>query len=159
MPTKEEKELQENIIKYETFINDVLKEDLKKVIEQRDKIYSKIAEYLQLKKIIEQLLENPNQKNELKVMTDLGCNFYCQAKIEDASRVMIDVGFGLFVEFTLKEGLDFIAKKVDMLTKQTEGLTSDYAKIKARIKLVLTNLKQLQMLEYANHKKDNDIYW
>eukprot|EP00794_Sanderia_malayensis_P015917 gene15917-17517_t len=153
--------LQENVTKYEGFINDVLKEDLKKVIHERDKIYSRIADYLQLKRVIEELLEerSRNEITDMKVMTDIGCNFYCQAKIEDTSKVMIDVGFGFFVEFTLKEGVGFINKKVGLLTKKAEVLTSDSAKIKARIKLVLSNLRQLQMLEFSDIRKDNGILW
>lgn len=140
-----------SILQYESFINDILKEDLKKILTQRDGIYSKIAEYLQLKRVIEQMQENESTTS--KVMNDLGCNFYCQAEITDTSKVLIAVGFGFFVEFTLEEGLKFITKKVDILTKQAEKLTKDSASIKARIKLILTGLRDLQLLEF-NGKQD-----
>lgn len=154
MQSTEQINLQDNILQYESFINDVLKEDLRKVIEQRDVIYSKMAEYLQLKRMIQQLQDTKSETcKEVKVMTDLGCNFYCQAKIENAEKVLIAVGFGFFVEFTLQEGLDFIEKKVDSLTKQADKFTSDSASIKARIKVVLSGLKELQMLDFANEDR------
>eukprot|EP00795_Rhopilema_esculentum_P010896 gene10896-19725_t len=157
---KAQMEINDTILYYESFINDVLKRDLQKVIDQRDEIYSKVAEYLQLKRSIEQFESKPLllSKKSAKVMTDIGCNFYCQAKITDTSKVLIAVGFGFFVEFTLKEGIDFISKKMDTLTKQTEKLTMDIAKIKALIKLVLSGLTDLQHLDFANDAKKEAIF-
>ena len=158
--SKAQMELNDTILYYESFINDVLKRDLKKVIDQRDEIYSKVAEYLQLKRSIEQFEGKPlsSSKKQAKVMTDLGCNFYCQAKITDTSKVLIAVGFGFFVEFTLKEGIEFISKKIDILTKQAEKLTIDIAKIKALIKLILSGLTDLQHLDFTNDAKKEAIF-
>ena len=140
------------IIQYESFINDVLKEDLKRVLAKRDDIYSKIAEYLQLKRIIEQLMKQQQEGNKSKtsarVLTDLGCNFYCQAELGDTSKVLVCVGLETFVEFTQSESLQFINKKVNILTKHAEKLSIDSAKIKSFIKLILTGLRDLQLLEF-----------
>ena len=155
MSFSDEKNIGASVLQYESFINDVLKEDLKKILTQRDEIYSKIAEYLQLRRIIEQMQENKNSTS--KVMTDLGCNFYCQAEITDTSKVLIAVGFGFFVEFTMNEGLKFITKKVDLLTKQAEKLTKDSASIKARIKLILTGLRDLQLLEFDDKQDQTNV--
>lgn len=127
---------------YEAFVDEKLKKDLEKVHRARDEAYSKMAEYLQLKNSIEQI--QATTKGGLRTKVDLGCNFYCQAKIEDSSKICVAVGYGFFVEFTLDEAKAFIEKKCDQLSKYVEKLGRDSAKIKAHIKLVLEGLRELQ---------------
>jgi prefoldin subunit 5 len=50
----------------------------------------------------------------------------------------------------LDEAVKFIDKKVEHLTKQVEGLTKDSAMIKARIKVALQGLSELQMFNFAD---------
>ena len=47
----------------------------------------------------------------LKTKVDLGCNFYCQARVPDPTKIFVSVGLGFFVELTLDEALEFISKK------------------------------------------------
>ncbi len=136
--------LSEKVKKYEDFINNNLKEDLRKVHEQRDKLYSMIADYLQLKSTIEKT--KIFEGGKMRTQVDLGCNFYCQAEVKDTRMILVAVGYGFFVEFTLDEAAKFIDKKVEHLTKQAEGLTKDSSKIKAHIKVALQGLSELQML-------------
>lgn len=134
----------QKVLQYETFINDVLRRDLQKVMEQRDSVYEKISQYLQLKNTL-QSLQGVETKH-LKTEVDLGCNFYVQAEVEDSSRIFVAVGYGFFVEMTHDEALRFIDKKTSQLTAFTEQLTKDSAKIKANIRLVLEGLRELQGL-------------
>ncbi|KAK1899093.1 Protein UXT [Dissostichus eleginoides] len=103
------------VLQYENFIHEVLKKDLQKVLEQRDTVYEKISQYLQLKNTIQSL----------------------QAEVEDSSKIFVAVGFGFFLEMTHDEALRFIEKKTSQLTAFTEQLTKDSAKIKAHIRMVL----------------------
>ncbi|KAK6467224.1 protein UXT [Huso huso] len=137
-------EVDKKVLEYETFITEVLKRDLQKVLEQRDEVYEKIAQYLQLKNVIESLQES--ESKELTTDVDLGCNFYVQAKVEDSSRIFVSIGYGFLVEFTLPEALKFIEKKTKQLTEQTETLTKDSSKIKGNIRMVLEGLRELQNL-------------
>lgn len=75
---------------------------------------------------------------------DLGCSFYIQANISDTSTILVAVGLGHYVEFTMEETLRFVEERVNLLTLQTEKLKKDSAKTKAMIKLVLGGLQQLQ---------------
>ena len=140
--------LPEKVKKYEDFINNNLKEDLRKVHEQRDKLHSTIAEYLQLKNTIDRIQFFDGGK--MRTQVDLGCNFYCQAEVKDTKMILVAVGYGFFVEFTLDEAVKFIDKKVEHLTKQAEDLTKNSAKIKAHIKVALQGLSELQMLNFAD---------
>ncbi|XP_026783724.1 protein UXT isoform X1 [Pangasianodon hypophthalmus] len=137
--------ISEKVLQYESFINDVLKRDLQKVLEQRDGVYEKIAQYLQLKNTIKSIQETGSK--ELKTDVDLGCNFYVQAHVPDTSKIFVAVGYGFFLELTLSEALTFIEKKTSQLTEYSEVLTKDAAKIKAHIRVVLEGVRELQGLK------------
>lgn len=132
------------VAEYETFLNERLKTDLQAVLESRDLVFSDIADYMQLKNVIEQLQGRKADDTQLKTMVDLGCNFYAQARVPDPSRVCVAVGFGVFVEFSHREGLQFIDKKVAHLNKKAEDLTAKACQIKARIRAVVEALHELQ---------------
>nr|ACO13406.1 UXT [Esox lucius] len=145
---------EEKVLQYETFISDVLKRDLERVLKQRDEVYEKIAQYVQLKNTIESLKE-PEMRG-LKTEIDIGRNFYVQAHVEDSSKIFVAVGYGFFVELTHSEALKFIAKKTNQLIAHTEVLTKDSAKIKANIRMVLEGLRELQGLPDGPETKRRD---
>ena len=47
--------LEEKVKKYEEFVNDKLRKDLETVMKTKEEVNSKIAEYLQLKSVIENI--------------------------------------------------------------------------------------------------------
>ncbi|XP_075993276.1 protein UXT [Genypterus blacodes] len=136
--------VEQKVLQYESFINDVLRGDLQRVLDQRDGVYEKISQYLQLKNTIQRVQESGSQ--QLKTDVDLGCNFYVQAEVDNSSMIFVAVGYGFFVEMTHDEALRFIDKKTKQLTVFTEQLTKDSAKIKANIRMVLEGLRELQGL-------------
>ena len=85
---EEMKTRHEKVVKFETFLNEQLKPDLRTALEVRDKVYNETAEYLALKNSIEKIKESglhPGQP--LKTQVDLGCNFYCQAVVPNPGRI------------------------------------------------------------------------
>ncbi|KAG5838875.1 protein UXT [Anguilla anguilla] len=154
--TSGKSDINEKVLQYETFIDEVLKRDLQRVLEQRDGVYEKIAQYLQLKNTIESLQESGCK--DLKTEVDLGCNFYVQAHVQDSSRIFVAVGYGFFVELTLPEALKFIEKKTSQLTTYTDAFTKDAAKIKANIRMVLEGLRELQGLADLPEETRREVY-
>ncbi|KAM6925134.1 protein UXT [Xenentodon cancila] len=155
-PTDATANVDRKVLQYETFVSDVLHSDLRKVLEQRDQVYEKISQYLQLKNTLQNLQEAGSQK--MKTDVDLGCNFYVQAEVEDPSRIFVAVGFGFFVEMTYDEALRFIDKKTSQLTAFTEQLTKDSSKIKAHIRMVLEGLRELQGLSDVPDSRTTDVF-
>ncbi|XP_074501071.1 protein UXT isoform X1 [Sebastes fasciatus] len=127
-----------------------------KVLEQRDSVYEKISQYLQLKNTIQSLQEAGSQ--QLKTDVDLGCNFFVQAEVEDSSRIFVAVGYGFFVEMNHDEALRFIDKKTSQLTAFTEQLTKDSAKIKANIRMVLEGLRELQGMTDLPESRRREVF-
>jgi len=150
--------LPEKVLQYEKFVDEVLKEDLKKVLDQRDSVHGNIAEYLQLKNTIE-MIQETNDGKAMTTKVDLGCNFYCQAKIQDTSMICIQVGLGFFVELTLCEALRFIDKKTEQLTAVSDRLSHDAAAIKARIKFVLEGLREVQGIPDTKPQPNRTDLW
>ncbi|XP_054878171.1 protein UXT-like isoform X2 [Poeciliopsis prolifica] len=131
--------LDQKVLQYEAFISDVLRRDLRAVLEQRDRLYEKMSHYLQLKNAIQtlevaaQILHQDRVRvsditvtsrcvlqeagpQRLKADVDLGCSFFVQARVDNPSRILVLVGFGFFVEMSHQEALRFIDKKTNQLT-------------------------------------------
>ncbi|XP_076313485.1 uxt prefoldin-like subunit [Tachypleus tridentatus] len=146
------------VLKYEHFLNDVLREDLRKFLLERDKICTRIAEYEGLKTVISRIEETSEKGKSLKTEIDFGCNFYVKAVVPNTSHIFIHVGFGFFVEFTMEEAKCFIDKKVEQLNQQLEKLTKDTCKIKAHIKMVYEGLRELQGISEKQEALHRDIF-
>ena len=149
-----DKDITDKVAQYETFLNETLRTDLKSTLTLRDKIYQEQAEYLALRNSINAIkLAELVPGEPLKTKVDLGCNFYCQARVPDPTKIFVSVGLGFFVELTLDEALEFISKKDGELGKEADKLTSDCAKLKANIKLVIGGLQELQHIRSEGPRK------
>ena len=148
------------IARYENFLNETLRTDLKKTLERRDEIYTEQAEYLALRNSINAIkLADLVPGEPLKTKVDLGCNFYCQAKVGDPSKIFVSVGLGFYVELTLAEAEKFLDRKDSDLSKQAARLTEDCAKLKANMKLVLGGLRELQNIDVNEPRRpQRDIF-
>lgn len=155
--------------KYEEFLNEKLRTDLRGVHEERDQIYKQISDYMQLKRLIETIKDsngrdqktinnNITPPSNIKMKMDLGCNFYCQTVIQDCSRLFVMIGFGYYVEMTLHEAETFIDKKIKILNQKSQRCSKDSAKIKAHIKLVMGGLRELQNLNHEVAKPKIDVF-
>ena len=147
------------VTEYEKFLNERLKTDLQSLLNSRDAIYSDIAEYMQLKNVIECVMKRGGGgRGELKTMVDLGCNFYSQALVPDPSHVCVAVGFGIFVEFTHTEALQFIERKVAHLNKKSSELTEQACQVKARIRIVVQALHELQFTTIPDTRSHRHVW-
>ena len=137
------------VIKYEAFVNERLKSDLKTVLDCRNKLISQIASYESLKTCIEKIKQTPSE--EIKVLSDLGCNFYCKAKLLDTSKIFVEIGLGFFVELTLDEAHHFCEKKLNIIRHDCEVVTEEATQINAKIRLVLEALNEIQFSKPAEN--------
>ena len=148
------RDLADKVAQYETFLNETLRTDLHNTLTLRDKIYQEQAEFLALRNSINAIkLAELVPGEPLKTKVDLGCNFYCQARIPDPTKIFVSVGLGFFLELTLDEALKFINKKDAELGKEADKMTTDCAKLKANIKLVIGGLQELQQISSEGPRK------
>ena len=76
-------ELNEQIKKYEAFLNETLRGDLLKVTNLQEELVKKLSNYEEIRQFVSSIKsgEIVDEKNCIKTQVDLGCNFYCQAKM------------------------------------------------------------------------------
>jgi prefoldin alpha subunit len=144
----------EKIVEFEKFVNEKLRTDLQRVLEEQEKIYSEIAEYLQVKDTIYKINQLSKQKQassvfKLNTRVDLGCNFYANAVVEDPTKICVAIGYGFFLDMTFDEALKFIEKKVKLLHDSANELTQKACEIKANIKFVLEGIREMQEIKYG----------
>jgi prefoldin alpha subunit len=132
---------------YQNFVDETLKPDLQRAINQRESAYAELGQYLELKNSIEQLA---NQRS-VETLVNLGHEFFIEAKVPDTSKVIVDVGLGFMVEFAHAEALDFLKLKETQLEKEVEKFTNAISNIRSRITLILRGLEDL-----ANVEKGDD---
>lgn len=142
-----EPNIQSKILQFESFINDVLRQDLAALEKKLDEKTSEIAEFLQLKSVINTFKDVGAGKDGFKTKVDMGNNFFVQAKVEDASHILLDVGLGHFVEFTLDEAIVVIDVRIKLFERQVENLRKEIARTNAHIKLVLLGIREIQGLD------------
>merc|ERR1712168_1413263 len=151
-------ERSEKITRFEAFLNERLKKDLMTVVEERDKIWEEEAEYLKLKTVIERISAAPSAQDGLKAKVDLGCNFYAQARVEDASMIFVDVGLGFHVQLTLAEALSAIDVKTKHLHDKADKLTLQANNIKAQIRIVMEGIRELSNIDAEERTKYRDVW-
>ncbi|XP_030331268.1 protein UXT [Strigops habroptila] len=134
----------EKVQRYEAFVSDVLRRDLRRVQEQRDGVFEQQAQVLQLRTALTRLQE---AAAPLRTQVDLGCNFFVTAEVPSPERVFVALGYGFYAELTLPEALRHLDRRSRLLEQLSESLTRDGAKIRAHIRLVLEGLREIQGLQ------------
>jgi len=137
-------EVQEKILRVEAFVNDVLKEDLAKLAKKLDAKNADVVEFLQLKSMIMMFQTTNIEETGFKTQVDIGNSFFIQACVTDASKILLDVGLGHYVEFTLDEAVVLLDVRIKLLERQISELRKAIAKTNAHIKLLLLGMRKLQ---------------
>lgn len=144
-------ELKQKILSYETFLNDVLKEDLKKIHLKLDYLQGEVFEYIQLKNYIETLKQQKLNEETLKTQVDIGCNIFIQGNITDPNQIMVAAGLGYYVELSLDEALPVVIRRINILEKEIQIYKNKSAVTKSHIKVVLLGLLEIQNLKTTSN--------
>ena len=139
----------ERVVVLEELINEDLKQDLVKVSTRVDSICETIADYLKIKSSLKVFKSNPNN---VRLLTNIGCNFYAQCHVEDASRIFLCVGRDYFLQMDLGDALKMIDFKEKQLMKELDKLQEKASSIKAYIKIALEavgNVYELDRNKFA----------
>ncbi|KAJ1654769.1 hypothetical protein IWQ61_005361 [Dispira simplex] len=134
----------DQIAKYEAFINDRLHPTLSQVLADRDVIYDRIAEFLKLRNNLEVLDKQP--VTSLKTQVDLGANFYVQAHVPDTRYIFVSVGYGFHLQMTRQEAVEYIAKKEKQLQHKANKLTDEANSLRAQIRTFYLGIAELMQL-------------
>uniref|UniRef100_A0A1B0G1N6 Uncharacterized protein n=1 Tax=Glossina morsitans morsitans TaxID=37546 RepID=A0A1B0G1N6_GLOMM len=128
----------------EIFINDVLKEDLKYLDRYITKYNEEIMEFVQLKNTIQTLQEH--RPTGYKTQMNIGANLFMEAKVDDLNTILVDIGKGVYIPFTLEEALRFIEFKIKILTKECDVLREESIKKRSELKVTLMYIAEQEKL-------------
>lgn len=136
--------IEDTIRKYESFINDVLKEDLRQLELRLQQVNAEVTDLVQQKQTIKVVTDKNNHPNGFKTQVNLGCNFFMEASVTDTSKVLINIGLNHFVEFSLSEANKYLDVRIKAFEDKAEELIQKSAETKAHIKLMLFGIGELQ---------------
>ena len=73
-------------------------------------------------------------------------------------RLYVDVGLGFHVELTRSEALDFVRQRIELLNAKAEIFHCKASEIRARIKVCLQGLREIQALDLEPRPEFRDIF-
>lgn len=132
------------VIRYETFINDVLKEDLKQVDLRLQEVNGEITDLIQQKHSFKMIMDKSMHPNGFKTQVNLGCNFFMEASVSDTSKLLMNIGLNHYLEFTIEEANRYLDVRIKAFEKKAEELKNQSAETKAHIKLMLFHIGEIQ---------------
>lgn len=103
--------------RYSAFVDEVLKPQLQQTLARRDAIAREVAEYQELRTLLDELQVCADQKRPMKTLMDLGEGFRVRAKVQDMSMVTVDIGLNFHAEMTVPEAKAFVARHLQHLTE------------------------------------------
>jgi len=118
----------------EELINEGLKQDLVEISKRVDTICQTVADYVKVRSALKVYKTN---SHDVRVLTNIGCNFYAQCHIADASKVYLRVGKDYFLHMELDEAINMIDFLEKEWLKQLDVLQEKASSIKAYIKIAL----------------------
>lgn len=130
----------ERVVVIEELVNERLKQDLVEISRQVDSICETIADYIKVRSALKVFKSNPH---DIRILTNIGCNFYAQCHIADASKIYLCIGQDYFLLMELDEAIkmiDFIEKQ---WMKRLDVLQEKASAIKAYIKIALEAMGRL----------------
>eukprot|EP00668_Euglena_longa_P012005 GGOE01014429.1.p1 GENE.GGOE01014429.1~~GGOE01014429.1.p1 ORF type:complete len:163 (+),score=69.58 GGOE01014429.1:58-546(+) len=128
----------------EKYLEEDLKAQLHRVLEQRDAVYQSIADYLKLQTTLQHLQSRAVQRQaehgadaqtDLQVQVNLGNQFYMEACVPDTSHIFVNVGLGFHAELSLAEALEWLLKKEAALNADADRLTARATQLRFQLRL------------------------
>ncbi|KAJ0173774.1 hypothetical protein K1T71_010923 [Dendrolimus kikuchii] len=136
--------INETVLKYDNFINNVLKEDLKRVEVRLQEINTEISDLVQQRHTLKVITDKNLHPNGFKTQVNLGCNFFMEAAVTNTEVLLLNIGLNHYVEFTVEEAMKYLDLRIKAYEKKGEELRDKAAKTKAHIKLMLFGISELQ---------------
>lgn len=122
--------------------------DMDKIVKIQLQLRDSIAQYQDLRANIASIKESG--QDSLETLVNVGCEYYMEAEIPDVSRVFVDIGLGIFAEFTLDEAVRVCSERETLLTKKVDIQSAVSARIKAQMFELSSGLAQLKRMESAS---------
>lgn len=128
----------------ESFIEDILRRNLREYESYINKMNAEVMEFIQLKNVCENITQN--MSDGFKTQVNIGGNFFMSAKVSEPSKMMINIGLNHYVEFTVVEAIKFCDFKIKSLQNETDVIREKSIETRAQIKLALLCIAEKENL-------------
>ncbi|XP_044751199.1 protein UXT homolog [Coccinella septempunctata] len=136
--------IEEKIKKYELFVEEKLKTDLRKVDDTlliKNKLYQEWEEVENMCKTIQEFKE---KDRDMLMKLELGDGVLVQGEVTNFNDVFIDIGLGHILKMEPDEAIKYAGIRKRVLKKEVEHYRKLAVDIKVHIKFVLLAISELQ---------------
>mmetsp|Transcript_59292 Transcript_59292/g.150528 ORF Transcript_59292/g.150528 Transcript_59292/m.150528 type:complete len:184 (-) Transcript_59292:54-605(-) len=137
--------LDAKIAQYEAFIEEVLKRELRKSLDEFRRGAEVLEQCRELRRNIDLLIRD--DVTELETMVDVGCQMFVKAFVPDTSRIFLDVGLGFQLEMPLAGAREFLENKEQHILGGLELRKRSTAQVKADIHEALHLLDMMMQVK------------
>ncbi|CAA9988101.1 prefoldin, putative [Plasmodium knowlesi strain H] len=130
------------ILKSESFIDDVLHEQLRERQKRRDEILQDIFDMEILVQNLKLFINMKDQK-EIETLTSLGCDSYVYADILDKNKIFIQIGYEFYLEMSLEDAIVFLKKKINLYEDKVTYWNKQISRVKAHIQILMRAISNL----------------
>lgn len=136
-------ELAASILKFENFINNVLKEELKCIEKRLEEINAELSDLIQQRHTLKVITDKNIHPNGFKTQVNLGCNFFMEAAVSNTELLLMNIGLNNYLELSVQEALVYLDLRIKAYEKMGEELRGKAAETKAHINMMLFGLSKL----------------
>ncbi|GAW80853.1 prefoldin [Plasmodium gonderi] len=142
MDEENKEEFRKLILKSESFIDDVLHEQLRERQKKRDEILQDIFDMEILVENLKLFINIKDQK-EIETLTSLGCDSYVYADILDKNKIFIQIGYEFYLEMPLEDAIMFLKKKINLYQDKVTYWNKQISRVKAHIQILMRAISNL----------------
>ncbi|XP_039757775.1 protein UXT homolog [Pararge aegeria] len=130
--------------KYEQYIENVLKEDLRILYLKLQKINAELTDLIQQKHTLKVIVDKSVHPNGIKTQVNIGCNFFMEASVADTSKLLMNIGLNHYLEFSTDEAFKYLDARIKVFEQKSEEICNKAVETKAHIKLMLIGIGELE---------------
>ncbi|CAH2226419.1 jg7672 [Pararge aegeria aegeria] len=130
--------------KYEQYIENVLKEDLRILYLKLQKINAELTDLIQQKHALKVIVDKSVHPNGIKTQVNIGCNFFMEASVADTSKLLMNIGLNHYLEFSTDEAFKYLDARIKVFEQKSEEICNKAVETKAHIKLMLIGIGELE---------------
>jgi prefoldin subunit 5 len=86
----------------------------------------------------------PSSRRPFKLLSEVGPGFHVQARVDDASRVAVHIGCGVYPELDLLEAGTFVDAKLDGLRRLRSGVQQELITLMADLEVAEISINALR---------------
>ncbi|XP_028034740.1 protein UXT homolog [Bombyx mandarina] len=136
--------IDDTVTRYENFINEVLKEDLRELETKLEFFNNEVSDLIQQKHTLKVLTNKNIHPTGFKTQVNVGCNFFMEASVSKTDTLLVNIGLNHYIEFKLSEANRFLEARIKYYEKKSHEVRLRAAQVSAHIKLMLYGISELQ---------------